>query len=171
MNYILGGGGFASRLMKVVRSKAGLAYGIGSGFQAGKFPGAFVIALQTKNTNANEAIKLILQQLHEIQQKPVAAAELDSAKRYLIGSFPLKLDRQGEIVGFMLETEIYGLGLDYAEHYPKIIGAITAADVQAVAQKYLHPDAMDLVAVANQSEAKISIAGAEPSGQTAAANH
>jgi zinc protease len=171
MNYILGGGGFASRLMKVVRSKAGLAYGIGSGFQAGKFPGAFVVALQTKNTNANEAIKLILQQLHEIQQKPVSAAELDSAKRFLIGSFPLKLDRQGEIVGFMLETEIYDLGLDYAERYPKIIGAITAADVQAVALKYLHPDAMDLVAVANQSEAKINIAGAEPSRQTAEANH
>lgn len=171
MNYILGGGGFASRLMKIVRSKAGLAYGIGSGFQAGKFPGAFVVALQTKNTNANEAIKLILQQLHEIQQHPVAAAELDSAKRYLIGSFPLKLDRQGEIVGFMLETEIYGLGLDYAERYPKIIGAITTADVQAVAQKYLHPDAIDLVAVANQSDAKINLAGAEPPKQAAAANH
>jgi zinc protease len=170
MNYILGGGGFASRLMKVVRSKAGLAYSIGSGFQAGKFPGAFVIALETKNASANEAIKLILQQLNEIQQHPVSAAELDSAKRYLIGSFPLKLDRQSEILGFMLETEIYGLGLDYAERYPKIISAITAADVQAVAQKYLHPDAIDLVAVANQAEAKISVASIEPQKQASAAN-
>ncbi|HEY1849987.1 MAG TPA: pitrilysin family protein [Candidatus Binataceae bacterium] len=168
MNYILGGGGFASRLMKVVRSKAGLAYSIGSGFQAGKFPGAFVIALETKNASANEAIKLILQQLREIQESPVSAAELDSAKRYLIGSFPLKLDRQSEIVGFMLQTEIYGLGLDYAERYPKIISAISAADVQAVAQKYLHPDAIDLVAVANQAEAKISVAGLEPPKQAAA---
>jgi len=170
MNYILGGGGFASRLMKVVRSKAGLAYSIGSGFQAGKFPGAFVIALETKNASANEAIKLILQQLHEIQQSPVSAAELDSAKRYLIGSFPLKLDRQSEILGFMLQTEIYGLGLDYAERYPKIISAITAADVQAVAQKYLHPDAIDLVAVANQAEAKIGVASIEPQKQASAAN-
>jgi zinc protease len=168
MNYILGGGGFASRLMKVVRSKAGLAYSIGSGFQAGKFPGAFVIALETKNASANEAIKLILQQLQEIQQSPVSAAELDSAKRYLIGSFPLKLDRQSEILGFMLQTEIYGLGLDYAERYPKIISAITAADVQAVAQKYLHPNAIDLVAVANQSEAKISVASIEPPKQASA---
>jgi zinc protease len=171
MNYILGGGGFASRLMKVVRSKAGLVYSISSGFQAGKFPGAFLVGLQTKNTSANDAIQLILQQLREIQQKPVSAAELDSAKRYLIGSFPLKLDRQGEIVGFMLETEIYGLGLDYAERYPKIIAAITTADVQAVAQKYLHPDAIDLVAVANQGQAKIRIAGAEPQQQSAAVNH
>ncbi len=171
MNYILGGGGFASRLMKVVRSKAGLAYSIGSGFQAGKFPGAFVIALETKNASANEAIKLILQQLREIQQSPVSAAELDSAKRYLIGSFPLKLDRQSEIVGFMLQTEIYGLGLDYAERYPKIISAITAADVQAVAQKYLHPDAIDLVAVANQAEAKIDLANIEAQKQASAASH
>jgi zinc protease len=158
MNYILGGGGFSSRLMKVVRSKGGLAYSIASGFQAGKFPGAFVVVLETKNASANQAIKLILEQLHEIQQKPVSATELSDAKRYLIGSFPLKLDRQGEIVGFMLETEIYGLGLDYAERYPKIISAISTADVQAVAQKYLHPDAIDLVAVANQAEAKISVA-------------
>jgi zinc protease len=170
MNYILGGGGFASRLMKVVRSKAGLAYGIDSGFQAGKFPGAFIVALQTKNASANEAIKLILQQLHQIQQSPVSAAELESAKRYLIGSFPLKLDRQSQIVGFMLETEIYGLGLDYAERYPKIINAITADDVLSVAKKYLHPDALDLVAVANQSEAKINIASDQPARQTTAAN-
>ena len=70
MNYILGGGGFSSRLMREVRSKAGLAYGIGSGFQAGKFPGAFVVALQTKNTNANEAIKLILKQLQRDSAAP-----------------------------------------------------------------------------------------------------
>ena len=157
--------------MKVVRSKGGLAYSIASGFQAGKFPGAFIIVLQTKNTNANQAIKLILEQLHEIQRKPVTDTELSQAKRYLIGSFPLRLDRQGEIVGFMIETEIYGLGLDYAEHYPKIIAAISTADVQAVAQKYLHPDAIDLVAVANQAEAKISVASVEPHKQTSAADH
>lgn len=171
MNYILGGGGFASHLMKVVRSKAGLAYSIGSVFQAGKFPGAFVVVLETKNASANDAIKLILEQLHEIQQKPVGDTELTDAKRYLIGSFPLKLDRQSEIVSFMLETEIYGLGLDYADRYPKIISAISAADVQAVAQKYLHPDALDLVAVANQAEAKIAVASVEPQKQASAASH
>jgi zinc protease len=171
MNYILGGGGFASHLMKVVRSKAGLAYSIGSVFQAGKFPGAFIVVLETKNASANESIRLILEQLHDIQRKPVSDTELTDAKRYLIGSFPLKLDRQSEIVSFMLETEIYGLGLDYADRYPKIISAVSAADVQAVAQKYLHPDALDLVAVANQAEAKITVASVEPQKQASAANH
>jgi zinc protease len=170
MNYILGGGGFASRLMKVVRSKAGLAYGIGSSFNAGKFPGAFQVVLQTKNHSSNDALKLILQQLRDIQTKPVSDAEMQSAKKYLIGSFPLKLDRQSEIVEFMLQTELYGLGTDYAERYPKLIGAVTKADVQQVAQQYLHPDALILVAVANLSEAKIDVAALEPKKQASSAN-
>jgi zinc protease len=168
MNYILGGGGFASRLMKVVRSKAGLAYGIDSQFAAGKFPGAFLISLQTKNASSNEALKLILQQMREMQETPVKAAELQSAKKYLIGSFPLKIDRQSEIVSFMLQVEIYGLGLDYADRYPKIIQAITVADVMKVAGQYLHPDALDLVAVADQALAKINVTALQPPAKTAA---
>lgn len=170
MNYILGGGGFASRLMKVVRSQHGLAYSIGSEFAAGKFQGAFVIVLQTKNSSANEALKLILAQMREIQQSPVSDAELASAKKFLIGSFPLKLDRQSSIVGFMLQTEIYGLGLDYADRYPKIIAAVSKDDVQKVAREYLHPDALDLVAVANQAQAKIDVAKLAPPAQSAAAH-
>jgi zinc protease len=158
MNYILGGGGFSSRLMKVVRSKAGLAYSIDSAFSAGKFPGAFAIVLQTKNQSAQEALKLIVAQIREIQNQSVAERELVSAKKYLIGSFPLRLDRQSQIVSFMLQIELYGLGLDYAERYPKLIGDVTALDVRMTAQKYLHPDALDLVAVANQSVAKINTA-------------
>ena len=72
MNYILGGGGFSSRLMRVVRSKAGLAYSIDSVFSAGKFPGAFAVVLQTKNQSAQEALKLIVAQLYEIQNQPVS---------------------------------------------------------------------------------------------------
>jgi zinc protease len=156
MNYILGGGGFSSRLMKVVRSKAGLAYSITSGFSASKFPGAFEVVLQTKNQSSQEALRLIIDQLHQMQNQPVTDAELANAKKYMIGSFPLRLDRQSEIVGFMLEIELYGLGLDYADRYPKLIEQITKLDVQQAAQKYLHPDALDLVAVANQAVAKIN---------------
>jgi zinc protease len=158
MNYILGGGGFASRLMKIVRSKNGLAYGISSGFDAGKFPGSFTVDTQTKNKTTNEALQLIIEQLRDMQERPVADAELASAKKYLIGSFPLKLDRQSSIASFVLQVELYGLGLDYADRYPKLIGAVTKDDVQRVAKKYLHPDAEILVAVANQSEAKIDVA-------------
>jgi len=169
MNYILGGGGFASRLMRVVRSKAGLAYGIASGFQAGLFPGAFMVVVQTKNQSANEALKLIVQQLHEIRDAPVSDAEIASAKKFLVGSFPLKIDRQSQILSFMLDVELYGLGLDYADHYPKLIEAVTKNDVQQVARKYIHPDALDLVAVANQREARIAAAKLEPPAKASAA--
>ncbi|MGH7879788.1 MAG: M16 family metallopeptidase, partial [Candidatus Binataceae bacterium] len=169
MNYILGGGGFASRLMKVVRSQGGLAYGVASGFQASKFPGAFLIELQTKDRSANAALKLVLDQLREMQNTLVGAGEISSAKRYLIGSFPLKIDRQSQITGFMLQVELNGLGLDYAERYPKLIEAVTAAEVQAVARKYLHPEALEVIAVANQGEAKIAVASFAP--RVAAASH
>ena len=155
MNYILGGGGFSSRLVKVVRSQHGLAYSINSGFEPGKFQGAFTIGLQTKNASSNEAIDLVLQQLREIQEKPVSDAELDGAKKFLIGSFPLGIERQSAIASFMIQVEFYGLGLDYADQYPKLIGSVTKDDVLAVAKKYLHPDSMIVVAVANQAEAKI----------------
>jgi zinc protease len=155
MNYILGGGGFSSRLVKVVRSEHGLAYSVDSGFEPGKFQGAFTISLQTKNQSSNQAIDLILQQIREIQEKPVSDAELDSAKKFLIGSFPLGLERQSAIASFMLQVEFYGLGLDYADRYSKLIGSVTKDDVLAVAKKYLHPDSMLVVAVANQSDAKI----------------
>jgi zinc protease len=162
MNYILGGGGFASRLMRVVRSKAGLVYSIDSTFSAGKFPGAFAVVLQTKNESAQEALKLIVAQLREIQSQPVSDHELASATKYLVGSFPLRLDRQSQIVGFMLQVELFGLGLDYAERYPKLICEVTKLDIQETAQKYLHPDALDLIAVANQSVAKINTAALSP---------
>lgn len=158
MNYILGGGGFASRLMKIVRSKNGLAYGISSGFDAGKFPGSFAVDTQTKNKSTNEALQLIVEQLRDMQEHPVSDAELASAKEYLIGSFPLKIDRQSSIASFMLQVELYGLGLDYAERYPQLIAAVTKADVQRVAKQYLRPDALVLVAVANQAEAAINVA-------------
>jgi len=153
---VLGGGGFASRLMQVVRSRAGLAYSIGSENDAAKFPGAIRIELQTKNRSANEAMKLIIQQLAAIRDKPVSDAELAAAKKFLIGSFPLKIDRQSAIAEYMLDIELYGLGLDYIDKYPHYIETVTPAQVQEVARKYLHPDAMVVVAVANQGEAQIN---------------
>ena len=169
MNYILGGGGFSSRLVKVVRSEHGLAYTVDSGFEPGKFQGAFTISLQTKNQSSNQAIDLILQQIREIQEKPVSDAELDSAKKFLIGSFPLGLERQSAIASFMLQVEFYGLGLDYADRYSKLIGSVTKDDVLAVAKKYLHPDSMIVVAVANQSDAKIKASQIEKAADASSA--
>ena len=153
MNYILGGGGFASRLVKEIRNKRGLAYSVASFFDAGKYPGSFRIALQTKNASAHEAIALSLQQMERIQKELVSEKELEGAKKYLIGSFPMRLDTQGKLAGFLTQVEYYDLGLDYAKKYPVLIRSVTREDVLRVAKKYLHPKKYVLVIVANLKEA------------------
>lgn len=153
MNYILGGGGFASRLMEVIRNKRGLAYSVASFFDPGKYPGSFQIILQTKNQSAREAISLAVQQMEGIQKEPVSGKELEAAKKYLIGSFPMRLDTQGKLANFLSQVEYYGLGLDYPEKYPSLIRSVTREDILRVAKKYLHPQMYVLVIVANLKEA------------------
>jgi zinc protease len=163
MNYILGGGGFASRLVQEIRDKRGLAYSVASGFDAGKFPGAFQIVLQTKNTSAQEAISLALQQLARLRTELVPAGELEAARKALIGSFPRRLATQVQLATFLTRAEYYGLGLDYPAQYPTLIASITSQDVRRVAQTYLHPQQSICVIVANVREAGIQEPSKEPS--------
>jgi len=156
MNYILGGGGFSSRLMDNIRDNRGLAYDVHSSFAAQKEPGIFTISIQTKNESANEVIAETLRELRRIQNEPVLDKELSDAKAYLTGSFPLRMDTFGKIASMMTSVEIYNLGLDYPQKYPLIINAITKDDIQRVAKKYLHPDKVVVVVVANQEKAKLT---------------
>ena len=153
MNYILGGGGFSSRLVEEIRDKRGLAYSVTSFFDPGKYPGSFQIVLQTKNASAREAIALSLEEMKRIQTEGVSEKELDAAKKYLIGSFPMRFDTQGKLVNFLTQIEYYGLGLDYPEKYPSLIRSLTREDVLRVAKAYLHPENVILVVVANLKEA------------------
>ena len=153
MNYILGGGGFASRMLEDIRNKRGLAYEVASFFDAAKYPGSFQIVLQTKNASAREAISLALKQMELIRKEPVSDKELDGAKKYLIGSFPMRLDTQDKLANFLAQVQYYGLGLDYAEKYPALIRSVTKEAVLEVAKKYLHPENYVLVVVANLKEA------------------
>jgi zinc protease len=152
MNYILGGGGFASRLFEEIRIKRGLAYSVASFFDPGKHPGSFQIVLQTKNSSAREAISLSLQQMERIRKEPVSEKELEGAKKYLIGSFPLRFDTQGKLVNFLTQIEYFGLGLDYPEKYPSLIQSVSREEVLRVAKKYLDPKNYILVIVANLKE-------------------
>ena len=153
MNYILGGGGFSSRLMEEIRNKRGLAYSVASFFDPGKYPGSFQIVLQTKNASAKEAISLSRQQMERIRQELVSEKELEGAKKYLVGSFPMRLDTQGKLTNFLTQVEYYGLGLDYPEKYPGLIRSVTRGEVLRVAKAYLHPEDYILVVVANLKEA------------------
>jgi zinc protease len=152
MNYILGGGGFASRLLDNIRENRGLAYSVRSSFETGLEPGPFAVVLETKNASAGEAVNQVLAEMKRIRTEPVTAQELQNAKSYLIGSFPRKMDSLGKRAGLMSYVQFYGLGLDYPWRYPQLIQNLTPADIHRVAEKYLHPDKYLLVVVGKKSE-------------------
>jgi zinc protease len=140
MNYILGGGGFSSRLMDNIRTQAGLAYSVGSFFAAGKSPGPFEIVMQTKNASVDDAVTRARQQVERLREGGVTEDELQEAKRYLTGSYPLRLDSNNKIADFIAQTWFYGLGRDYADVYIARVNAVTGEDVARVAREYLHPE-------------------------------
>jgi zinc protease len=155
MNYILGGGGFSSRLMDEIRDNQGLAYGVVSAFHAHLMPGAFLVSLQTRNEAANQAIAGVLREIGRMREAPVSDEELADAKAYLMGSFPLRLDTTAKLAELAGQVEFYGLGLEYFSEYPRWIEKVTKDDVLRVARQYLHPDRYALVLVGNAAQAKI----------------
>jgi len=155
MNHILGGGAFSSRLFSSVRTKGGLAYSINSGFSATKEPGAFKVGMQTKGESAQEAVAKVREEIARMRETTVSEQELSDAKQYLTGSFPMKFDSNAKIAGLLAQIEFFGLGNDYLDTYKDRIDAVTAADVQRVAQKYLSPDDLILVVVGPSAQTGI----------------
>ncbi len=164
MNYILGGGGFASRLMTTIRDNRGLVYGISSGFDAKRFPGSFSVNLQTKTASADEAIGAVLEEIRRIREGGGTEAELRAAQDYLAGSFPLRLDTNAKLAGLLATVEFYGLGLGYFEDYPRAIRAVTLDDVRRVAVKHLDPERYVLVVVGKTSELALTPTAKAPPG-------
>ena len=153
MNYILGGGGFSSRLMQSIRDEKGLAYDVHSFFEALKQAGTFEVGVQTKNESASTAIADIHRQLELIREEPVSDEELSEAKSYLTGSFRRRLDTNRKIADFLAAVEFYELGGDYVDKYAGYVNAVTKEDILRVARKYIDPDNYVLVVVADQKKA------------------
>ncbi|HEY1268471.1 MAG TPA: pitrilysin family protein, partial [Candidatus Binatia bacterium] len=155
MNYILGGGGFSSRMMESIRNEHGFAYSVYSHFDPRKYAGSFEVVMQTKNESAGEAIKIAVAEIRKMREQGVTETELNEAKDYLIGSFPLRFDTNRKVAAVLSQVEFYGLGLDYLERYPEIIRKISREDVLRAAKTYLHPEKLIVVVVADQSKAAL----------------
>ena len=155
MNYVLGAGGFSSRLMDSIRDKQGLVYGIMSHFDARSMPGSFWVNFQTRTEATNQAIQSVLAEIKSIREAPVSDQELAEAKSFLMGSFPLRLDSTAKLAQVLAQVEFYGLGFEYFSQYPKWIERVTKEDVQRVAKQYLDPQRYALVVVGNVSKAKL----------------
>jgi zinc protease len=146
--YVLGGGS-TSRLYARVREEGGLAYSVGSFLAPGKYGAGFTVSAQTRTAEAAKVIGIVRDELARLAREPVGEREVELAKAYLVGSFPLRLDTSSKVADFLVVVEDMGLGLDYADRYRELIRRVTAADVTRVAAKYFAPDTLSRVTVGN----------------------
>jgi len=136
-NSILGVFGLYGRLGARVREKGGMAYYSYSQLEGGLGPGAWQVIAGLDPANVDKAVPLIQAEVKRMIETKVMARELKDNKSYMIGSMPIGLETNDGVAGIILDMELYGLGLDYLVSYPDRINAISAASVQAAAQKYL----------------------------------
>jgi zinc protease len=146
------GGGSSSRLYSRVREEHGLAYSIGGRLSPGRHGSSVIVSLQTRNDAVGETVKLVRDELTRIGRAPLPAAELDVAKSYLIGSFPLRLGTSANVAGFLIGVEENGLGLGYPDVFRERVARVTAADVARVAARYLDPAGLSSVVVSGKSD-------------------
>jgi zinc protease len=146
-NYILGGGGFVSRLMREVREKRGLAYSAYSYFNPLAQPGPFQAGLQTQKEQADEALKVVRGTLAAFLRDGPSPQELKAAKDNLTGGFPLRLDNNRKILDNIAAIGFYNLPLDYLDTWTANVGKVTAADIKAAFNKKVAPERLATVVV------------------------
>jgi len=156
MNSILGGGGFSSRLMGRVRSDEGLAYDVHSRFPGGVYyPGVISIGFQSKSRTVAYAASLCVEEMQKIATAPVTESELNIAKKSFINSFPQKFATKAAVSAAFASDEFTGRHATdpaFWKNFRDKIQAVTAADVQRVAKKYLTPDQLVVLVVGNESD-------------------
>ncbi|MBU0689862.1 MAG: insulinase family protein [Gammaproteobacteria bacterium] len=149
-NYILGGGGFVSRLMNEVREKRGMAYSVYSYFMPMQQPGAFQIGLQTKNEQVDEALQVVRATARDFVEKGVTEAELRAAKQNIIGGFPLRIDSNRKILDYLSVIGYYHLPLTYLDDFQVRVEQVDVRAINDAFRRRIDPDAMATVIVGGQ---------------------
>jgi zinc protease len=146
-NYILGGGGFVSRLTQEVREKRGLSYSVHSYFAPGLHAGAFTIGLQTRPDQATQAVQVSRDVLAKFVAEGPTDVELKAAKDNLIGGFALRIDSNRKLLDNIANIAWVGLPLDYLDNWTQRVEKITTADIKAAFARKLQPEKMVTVVV------------------------
>ena len=146
-NYILGGGGFVSRLTEEVRQKRGLSYSVYSYFAPGLHAGAFTVGLQTRPDQADQAVKVSREVVAQFVAEGPTPAELQAAKDNLIGGFALRIDSNRKLLDNVANIAWNGLALDYLDTWTQRVEKITVADIRAAFARKLQPASMVTVVV------------------------
>jgi zinc protease len=154
MNHILGGGGFSSRLMEEVREKRGLAYSVYSYLQPYQHTAIFAGGVATKNEEIGQSLEVIRAELQRMATEGPTPEELENAKSYLIGSYPLRFDTNAKIANQLLGIMQDGLGQDYIEKRNSLIEAVTLEDVKRAAKRILETDNLIMTVVGQPKNLK-----------------
>lgn len=139
-NYVLGGGGFVSRLTREVREKRGYAYSVHSYFMPQQVAGPFQIGLQTKGSQTEDALRVVNATLDDFIAKGPTAAELQAAKDNLINGFGLRLDSNRKVLDYVAMIGFYRLPADWLDTYPRKVAAVTAAQVRDAFERRVRPE-------------------------------
>ncbi len=153
-NYVLGGGGFVSRLTEQVREKRGLSYSVYSYFAPGKQEGPFTIGLQTRPDQALQALTLSREILTEYVKNGPTPKELKAAKDNLIGGFPLRLDSNKKLLDNLANIAWNDLPLSYLDTWVSAVERVSIQDIKLAFQKHVHPGAMATVIVGGKFETR-----------------
>jgi zinc protease len=146
-NYVLGGGGFVSRLTREVREKRGLAYSAHSYFLPTAQKGPFQLGLQTQKEQTDEALKVVRETLAAYLRDGPTAEELKAAKDNLIGGFPLRIDNNRKILDNVAAIGSYGLPLDYLDSWTANVARVSVEDIKAAFTRKILLDKLITVVV------------------------
>ena len=152
LNEILGGGGFRGRLMKEIREKRGLAYGVSTGLVPYRHAGLILGSVATENGRVAESIALIREEWQRMRDRGPTADELRDAKTYLTGSFPLGLDSTRRIAGLLVRMQIDGLGIDYLDRRAELISGVTLEEARRVARRLYDPARISFAGVGDPAD-------------------
>ena len=151
-NYVLGGGGFVSRLMKEVREKRGYAYSVYSYFEPQRVAGPFRIGLQTRGQQADDAVAVARETLQTFIDEGPTAEELAAAKGNIVNGFGLRLDSNAKLLGYVGVIGFYGLPADWLEQYPKAVSALSIDEVRDAFRRRVLPEHLVTVIVGGEGD-------------------
>jgi zinc protease len=153
-NYVLGGGGFDSQLMREVRDKRGYAYSAYSYFLPMREAGPFQLGLQTKLEQTDDALKVARDTLRQFIANGPTEAELNQAKSNLTGGFPLRIDSNRKILDYLAVIGFYELPLDYLDTWVDRVNAVDVAAVKQAFARRIDPDRLVTVVVGGAGSAR-----------------
>jgi predicted Zn-dependent peptidase len=152
LNFILGGGGFNSRLTREIRSNQGLAYGVGSFYQGRVGYGVFGAFCQTKSSTTHKAISLLYEITEGLKKNKPGPEELDWAKKTLVNQFIFSFTSSASIVSQQMYLEYDRLPEDYLVRYQERVASVTLEDLGRVAENHLHPEKSLLLVVGKEED-------------------